>query len=161
MAKEETKEIKFDAFGIPVREKEKGIKCDDKFLVKPKLVLDKETGSTKIDVSDKIDTCQMIQSYRDQVGVEAIMRLMAKGQLNPAAVADDGKHGLDISKLPDNINEARDAAIAAQGQKKEIAKIFGLDPKELTAANFEKLINAAVEKKLAEAKQKEVKENAE
>ena len=161
MMAEKVQEIKVDCFGIPVSESEKGFLLDEKYMVKPKLVLNKETGSTKVDRSDKVNLEEMIQSYRDQVGVEAIMRMMAKGQIMPGQVADDGKHGLDISQFPDNVNEARDAAIVAQAQKKEIAKIFGVNPKDLTPETFEKVINAAVEKKLAEAKQKEVKKDAE
>lgn len=109
-------------------------KLDDKYLVQPKPVLDPETGETKIDGSDKLDLYELTQSYRDQCGLEFMLKQMKLGIVAPESVADDGKHSGDAS-MPLDINDAYRAQLVQNEAKKMLKDTLGIKD-ELTEENI-------------------------
>lgn len=100
-------------------------------LVQLKVKFDPETGSTTVDESDSIDLDSMIQTYKDQCGVEYVMKLIKMGMANPDKFMDDGKHGGDAS-APTDINDALALANAGNSVAQQIAKSLGMSIDETT-----------------------------
>lgn len=109
-------------------------------LTNQKLDFDSKTGSTKVNSEDKVDLYCLIQTYKDQCGVEYIMGLVSKGMANPDKFADDGKHGGDASLAIDPNEMYRDA-LKADGSLSVLAKELGI---ELTDKTTDKEIAAAI-----------------
>lgn len=124
------------------------------------LELDKETGSMVIVEKDPIDLDAIVQSYKDQCGMELAQLQLKRGLASPEDfAADPGDYG-DTSTLPDNINDAYRASLAAQSS--------GVDLKQFkTDADIQAYVQAQVKAQLeaqaaAQAKPQttEVTENA-
>lgn len=109
-------------------------------LTNQKLDFDPKTGSTKVNSEDKVDLYSLIQTYKDQCGVEYIMGLVAKGMANPDKFADDGKHGGDASLAIDANDMYRDS-LKADGSLSVLAKELGI---ELTDKTTDQEIAAAI-----------------
>lgn len=78
---------------------------EDRFLAIVEPVLDPKTGNTTPKMTGKKDIYEETQSYKDQTGMAGALLAISRGT-NPLAFADDGQHGVDITGLPDNINDA-------------------------------------------------------
>lgn len=75
---------------------------------------DKETGSSVIVLRDPLDLYAEIQSHRDECGLEFAQLQIKRGLADPSDFAAvPGDYG-DTSTLPDNINDAYQAAQAAK-----------------------------------------------
>lgn len=105
-------------------------------MVIPKPVLIEGTGDTKVNVDDKIDLVELIQSYKDQCGIEFMLNQMKIGVVTPSSICDDGQHSGDASIYPDNAADAYQAALKANEQKKELAKQLGIPVEDLTEENI-------------------------
>lgn len=103
---------------------------------------DPKTGSTTPDESNKISLVKLIQTYKDQCGMEFVQKQLRLGLLKPEDLADDGKHSGD-GTLPIDVNDAYRAALNAGKEKQELAKALGIDlPENVTPDQ----IKAALEK---------------
>lgn len=106
MPKEE-KKIEFTPFGTPIRSDRfifDGI--GEKNLAQFGLELDKETGSSVVVQKDPLDLHELIQSYKDDCGMEFVQKMLSRGLARPEDfAAQPGDFG-DSSTLPDNINDA-------------------------------------------------------
>lgn len=100
-------------------------KLDERFLVQAKPVLDPKTGETKIDESDKLDLYELIQSYKDQCGIEFMLKQIKLGIVTPESLADDGQHSGDVSG-PMDINDAYRAQLVQAEAKKVLADTLGI-----------------------------------
>lgn len=109
-------------------------KLDERFLVQPKPVLDPATGETHIDCSDKLDLVELIQSYKDQCGIEFMLKQMKLGVVTPESLADDGQHSGDAS-MPLDINDAYRAQLVQAEAKKILKDTLGIKD-ELTEENI-------------------------
>lgn len=151
--------VKYTPFGTPIRAAVPS-DCSKKDLAQFGLELDKETGSTFVVQKDPLDLDALVQSYKDQCGMELAQLQIKRGLASPndfAAVPGD--YG-DTSNLPDNLNDAYQASMAAQasgidlGQFKSEADI---------KAYVEKMVSQQLaQKEAAKAAPaaQEVKENA-
>lgn len=111
--------------------------------------LDKETGNTNVVVTGVQDVHEEIQHFKDQCGFEGMRNLIARGQARPLDFADDGKHGFDSSKLPDNVNDAYRASMAAGKGSNNIFDQLGIKPiydkdGKVDVAATEKLLTDAI-----------------
>lgn len=105
--------VQYTPFGTPIRAAVPS-DCSKKDLAQFGLELDKETGSTYVVQKDPIDLDELIQSYKDQCGMELAQLQIKRGLASPddfAAVPGD--YG-DTSMLADNINDAYQASMKAQ-----------------------------------------------
>lgn len=118
---------------------------EDRFLAIVEPVLDPKTGNTKPKMTGKKDLYEETQSYKDQTGMAGAILAISKGA-NPLAFADDGTHGVDITGLADNINDAYQNAQEAK------AEYSG----DLTNEAYQNLVN----KLIADAKAKISASNA-
>lgn len=130
-------------------------KLDERYLVQPKPVLDPTTGETHIDESDKIDLVELAESYKDQCGLEFMLRQMKLGVVTPESLADDGKHSGDAT-YPTDINDAYRALLEENDKKARLAAALGLKVDELTE---EKITAAIAEINQKKDEAKEVKED--
>lgn len=103
-----------------------------------------DSGNTRPVIKETIDMPELINSYKDQCGMEYMLRLVQSGQISMASLRDDGTGSGDFTG-PDNINDAYRAAQAAKVQGDQVAKALGIE-------NYmdEKDLDALVAKKVAE-----------
>lgn len=90
--------------------------------------LDKETGNTKVVVTGEVNIDKEIQERVNDSGFEGMRRLIATGQARPIDFMDDGKHGVDATKMPDNVNDAYRAALAANDESNGVFGKLGVNP---------------------------------
>lgn len=108
--------IKFTPFGTPIKPfvPTHSGKVYKKEIAQFDLAFDKETGSTYVEQKDPLDLDAQIQSYKDQCGLEFAMLQMKRGLITADQLAAaPGDYG-DTSTLPDNLNDAYQAAQAAK-----------------------------------------------
>lgn len=128
------------------------------------LELDKETGNTNIVITGHRDLDKEIQEFKDQTGFEGMRKLIAQGKATPRDFFDDGKHGQDVSGLPDNVNDAYRAAQANNAQSDNLFKKLGISPiynadGSIDMAATENAISNAIKSVFESAQNKEVKED--
>lgn len=151
--------IKYTPFGTPIREVQPS-DCSNKMLAQFGLELDKETGSSVIVQKDPIDLDELIQSYKDQCGMEQAQLLISRGLASPEDfAAKPGDYG-DTSTLPDNINDAYQANLKAQESGVNLSQFK-------TDQDIQDYVNKMIQEQLAaqkaaadSAKSTEVKDNA-
>lgn len=125
------------------------------------LELDTETGNTKVVNTGDHDIDKEIQEFKDQCGFEGMLKLIRAGQATPMDFYDDGKSGMDVSGLPDNVNDAFRAAQASGLAKDQMLAKLGVDESD-GIDETEAKIKAAVEayfKGLAAQATQEVKKD--
>lgn len=148
---------KFDAFGHFVPSGDFAQKNGDGLLHQYGLELDKETGNTKIVETGTVDLRELINSYKDQCGMAYARQLLKTGAVSPEAFCDDGRHGADVSVMPDNLNDSYRLALAAKENGDRVAADLGIHEDYMTASDVTKLVQDAVQAALA-AKSQEAKE---
>lgn len=139
-----------DAFGHPKREYVEFVPHIKSVITKYGLELEKETGTTHAVIAEEIDVNELVESFRDQTGYENAMRLIKSGQVSPDEFADDGKHGADITNVPDYAGDLLRQEIETKAQKEAIKQAYGLSEEDLQNDDLEAVIKAAVEKRIAE-----------
>lgn len=118
---------------------------------------EKEPGLARPDFT-KTDSLQaLIESYKDETGLAYALRQINAGRLHPFQLNDNGKKGVDLTRVPDNINEARAAAMASHDHAARLAKALGVDV--VDPAHLDKAISEALAKKVKSVTPKEVNEN--
>lgn len=123
------------------------VKCNDPFMANLKVKVNGD-GTVSPDESDLVNLDEMIQTYRDQCGMEMAIRLIKLGQIDPQSLADDGKHSYDGTKVPDGRQAIDNAAIAA-GEKVEAAMSeFGIPDGNVSDEQLDALIGKYIEKHL-------------
>lgn len=111
-------------------------KLDDKLMVQ--LGVKKlDDGSVVPDQSQTIDLDALIQTYKDQCGMELAKRLIATGQATEVDFRDDCKHSGDIRELPVSAQSRANAAVTAAANTAAMADELGvradMDEEQLTA----------------------------
>lgn len=124
------------------------VKCDEKMMVNLGVKV-QEDGTVVPDESNLVDLDAMIQTYKDQCGMELAKRLIKLGQAAPEDFADDGKGSFDDSAIPPTSQARANAAVAAKAQLDAIKDVYGI-PKdvELTDAQYDALVKDFVEKNI-------------
>lgn len=133
-----------NCFGITVPDVEP-LKCDEKYLVEYGQELNKETGQFEFVITGKTDLQELIQSFKEQCGIEAMKLAIAKGR-DPLFYADDGHHNADLTGLSTQINEAYRNKINAEEMKAKILNDLGIDNLP-DGFDFEAIIKDAITKK--------------
>lgn len=117
-----------------------------------------EPGLARPDFSKKDSLQELIESYKNETGLAYALRQINAGRLHPFQLNDNGKKGVDLTRLPDNINEARAAAMASHDSAAKLAKALGVDV--VDPAHLDKTISDALAKKVKSATvHNEVNEN--
>lgn len=123
--------------------------------------LDKETGETHVVVTGYKDIHKEIQECKDDCGYIGMQKLLATGQALPYDFADDGRHGVDLIGVPDNVHDAYRASLASNQEAKEMLSKLGVTVGEHdTQETIEKKITEAVKSKfgaLTDKVEKEIK----
>lgn len=123
------------------------VNVNDPYMANLKVKVN-EDGTVSPDESDLVNLDELIQTYKDQCGMELAKRLIKLGQIDPASLADDGKHSYDGSKVPDGAQAIANAAIAA-GKNVDAAKsALGIPEGNLTDEQLDALIKGYIEKHL-------------
>ena len=128
------KVIQKDAFGVCYDPSQcGGIDCNQRFVDELGLDLDKETGSTSVVVKGKIDLQEQIEADRDNVGIDAMFRLVAQGRANIAQFADDGQHGGDFTRptMLAEVGPYMEADSKSRAELKAIAESLGVSVDDL------------------------------
>nr|CAI9752413.1 hypothetical protein YKEOBPQY_YKEOBPQY_CDS_0001 [Microvirus sp.] len=145
-------EFRIDPFGVvlPVDRSDFGVDLSDPYVDVLGLELDKETGNTKVVVTGKRNTVEEIQSFKDDCGLVAAMRDISSGLLDPASLADDGKHGGDFSnptmlaEMSSRLRQTRSASSEAD----EASRKAGLDVEALHGDKVEEYLNNLIKSQL-------------
>lgn len=115
-------------------------KADQKFMVDLKVKV-QEDGKVVPDESNLVDLDSLIQTYKDQCGMEAAKRMIKLGQASPEDFADDGKGSYDGTNIPETAQGRANAAVIAQKQADAVKAKYGIDPgQDLTQEQFENII---------------------
>jgi hypothetical protein len=122
--KEQVQEFK-PVPGFPNRRCEP-VKCDDPYMIELKVKFDPKTGSTTPDESNKVNLVEIIQTYRDQCGMELAKKMIKLGQADPAQFRDDGNHSYDASVIPETTQQRANAAIVAEKRVEALATEMGI-----------------------------------
>lgn len=152
-------EKKYSPFGVELRERPKVKKRDRSKLLEPQVVADEERlGCTKV-IFSEIDLREFIHEGAKNCGIAYVLKLMKSGQIDPASIADDGAHGVDISGIPDYIGDAKKLADGAVSDAAGKMIELGLDPsKTYTEEELNAAVSAALKPYFAKAEKKEGEE---
>lgn len=112
-------------------------------------VKEDEPGVAYPDFSDQVDVQKIVDSYKESTGLAYALAQINAGRLMPSQLADKGTGSVDISDMPDNVNEAHRLALEDAGKAKEVAAQLGLD--SIDPAKIEKMVTDAINKKFAES----------
>lgn len=110
--------VAFNAFGTPVAlagDREECYHFDGigvRNIPQFGLELDKETGSTVIVEKDPLDLFELIQSYKDQCGMDFVQKMISRGLASEEDFAAQPIDYGDSSQLADNINDAYQQAVS-------------------------------------------------
>lgn len=120
---------------------------NDHVILENNLVIDKETLQPVVKETER-DLDKEIESYKDECGMEFVLRQIAAGRLSIDQIRDDGKSGQDITGVPETINEA--------SMMKEAAIEYGLkEAAKLGLKTFsEKELNDYIQNELKKAQAK-------
>lgn len=157
------KEIKRDILGNVVREPIP-TPANDPYMIDLKVAFDPATGSTKPDESNKVNLVELIQTYREQCGMELAKKLIKNGQATQADFADDGQHSGEVPADLDTAQGRANAEIAARAQVEALAAKYGIPTGvSLTEEQLAAIISKTIESKFPDLvkKQEEVKTDAE
>lgn len=138
-------------------------KLSENYIIDLKVNFDPKTGKAIPDESDKKDLVALIQTYKDQCGVEAMKRLIKTGQAQPEDFSDDGKSGMDTTIVPDTAQGRANLAAAAAQQTDQIKQNLNLpdDANNMTDEQLTALIKGYIEKNPDKfIKSSEVKQDA-
>lgn len=122
----------------------KATKCDERMMVDLKVKKDKD-GNVTPDESNLVDLDALIQTYKDQCGMELAKKMLNLGQATPEDFADDGKGSYDSSMIPETPQDRANAAVAAKAQADAVKQKFGIPiDQDLTQEQFENLIKSYI-----------------
>lgn len=135
-------------------------KLDDNRFIQLKVKFDPATGST-VPEEEVLDFQKVIESYREQCGVEFMIKQVKLGAISLASLADDGQHGADIAGSPDNINDAYQAAVVGNDNIAGLEKALDVNLEGLTQEQAEAAIKGKLAEIYAAVQKKEVNNDAE
>lgn len=137
-----------DPFGV-VRKKiqdKKILKKDLGFIREYGLEVDKETHRTKPVVKNKVDIDKLVQSYKEQCGIEYMLRMVQQGRVDLNDICDDGKHGVDATVIPTFAGDALRMLKPGIKEGEKLKDTLGI-PKDLklNEANLEAVLKPYIE----------------
>lgn len=139
-----------DNLGRPIVKPDtpKRVKTDEnKYLitygVRPKK--DDPTRS-EVYVEKREDIQKMIQVNADKVGIKAMLKAVALGEISAASLADDGTGSVDDRRFTGFVPPLQALAKESSKTIEEAKKQFG----DLDSSNFESIIKKAVDDRIAQ-----------
>jgi len=102
-----------------------GSKPDSKLMVQLGVKKD-DDGNVIPDQSNLIDLDALIQTYKDQCGMELAKRLIRIGQATPDDFRDTGKGNYDGTNIPINATDRANAAVLAKNNADAMASELGV-----------------------------------
>lgn len=124
------------------------VKKGDDFVTRIKGVeYDPETKGTKI-VTEKVNFAEEVQACRELCGMTYVKKQLATGAIQPEDLYDDGKSGMDLSKLPADRHIAAKEADKLSKSIGDLCKELGLDASDkVTQEKLEKMLTDEVTKR--------------
>lgn len=118
-------------------------KADEKMMIN--LGVKKlEDGTVVPDESNLVDLDAMVQTYKDQCGMEAAKRLLQTGEKTPADFKDPGIQ-YDDTVIPQSAQDRANAAVAAKEQADAVKAKYGIEPgQEMTQEQFENVVKSYI-----------------
>lgn len=105
---------------------------------------DEETHDVVVDFED-YNLYEVVQESIPLAGVDAMKSLLKQGKAKIEDFYDTGKNGVDTTKIPSTVHEAKDLANAESAKLAALAKAIGLkEGKEYTAQDFEDALTERV-----------------
>lgn len=135
-------------------------KAVEPFMPDLKVKFDPKTGATTPDESNLINLDELIQTYKDQCGMELAKKMLANGLATQADFADDGKHS---GNVPSNLETAQgraNAAVKAGATTDALAKALGVNA-SMTEEQLAAIIGKVIQEKYPEIIKTEVKNDGE
>lgn len=118
---------------------------DHLICLKPVAKYDESTPGLAVpDFSNSESLQKVISSFEQETGLAYVMRQINAGRVHPFQLNDNGKKGVDLSIVPDNINDARAAAQSTHDAASKLAHSLGL--KDVDPATFQEAVKMALEK---------------
>lgn len=146
-----TNKRKLDCFGVVRLHMVGASDVSVKFLQKSKAVFNPELGQYDIVDDEPVNLDEVIQSYKDDCGLEMFKRMQARGE-DLSQFADDGLHSADLTQVHVELVDSK-RQIASQAEViAAIAQALGIN---VTSEITEDEVRAALEKKTTQ----EVKTN--
>lgn len=102
------------------------VKCDEEFMVDLKVKFDPATGKTTPDDSNKVNLHEIIQTYKDQCGMELAKKLIRTGQVPPDAFKDDAHHDYNCAAIPEGRQALDNLVIQNKAQVDALAAGLGI-----------------------------------
>lgn len=125
---------------MPAPRGTKPVKADERYMIDLKVKVD---GLSAVpDESNKIDLVKLIQTYKDQCGMEMARKLIKIGQVPPDAFADDGKHSFDCSNVPSTPQDVANALVRANNNVDAMRKEFNIPVGDINGEQLEAILNA-------------------
>ena len=112
-----------------------------------KLVED-EPGLTRPDFSDQVSVQSIVDQNKDYCGIAYALRQINGGRLLPSQLFDDGKHGVDLSGVADNVNDAYRDAEKNLNDAQNVKDALGIQG-NIDSKHIEEYINSVISQKLA------------
>jgi len=140
-----TGEVIIDAFGVVRPVPTPALKCDRHTLEQYEYALNKETGAFEVKVTGKVDLTEIIESNKDNCGLNLAFLNIARGA-DPSVYLDDGQHGGDFTKSI-NINEAYQDALKSKEVIQGIAKELNISDLK-GDENLSEVIGKAIAKRI-------------
>lgn len=130
---------------------------NERYMVDLKVKFDPETGATVPDESDLIDLEALIQTYKDQCGMELAQKLIKTGQAQPEDFKDDGKRSGEVPTELETAQGRANAALAATAHAEALAKGLDLpkDAAKLTDDQLTAIIAKTIQEKYPDIIKKE------
>ena len=123
----------------------KKTKCDERMMIDLK-VKKNEDGTVVPDESNLVDLYALIQTYKDQCGMEAAKRLLQTGERSPEDFADPRNIQYDDSAIPETPQDRANAAVQANAQVDAVKAKYGIDPnQDMTQEQFENIIKSFIQ----------------
>lgn len=134
-----------------------GVDLHKELLEQYAFVPDHETcnkGVTKENV-EPLNIYEMTQTFKDQVGMEMVKRMIASGQASPEDFWDDAQHSGDES-LPTDINTLHEYVMEEKKNAAAVVGALGGNLNEaLASGDVEKYINGLVAQAIAAQQQQQ------
>lgn len=130
-------------------------KAYEPFMANLKVKFDPATGSTIPDESDLVDLDKLIQTYKDQCGMELARKLIKQGIATDGDFADDGKHSGNVPAYLETAQGRANAAVLAKNQADALAATLGV-----SSTMTEEQLTAIISKTIAEKFPQMIKQEA-
>lgn len=110
-------------------------------------ILPEKPGMAFPDYSDQVDLQKIVDSYVEETGLAYAMRQINAGRLMPTQLNDKGDASVDLTLVPDNVNDAQRQAMATAKGAKQVAESLGID--RLDPAHIEEVVTRIVNERIA------------